>query len=232
MRTFALLLLVTVVSGRGLFAPVTKKCGNLVCDSDCVGNCCSSSGECPSSACPANGLGSNLQNCNDNTCSGWVCDKTAFNEECYGSDSHCLGKVVCTNCDYNGEVCFYDGVSNNFKVCGEVKPPVDCVLSDWGSWGQCVSGVQTRNRTVVTEKKYGGKDCDTTLTETKKCSNPLLDNSGCGPQLSIYNCKLDTTQTETVCVLPFGLGEVKVPTIAGYTRMRFRINARGEYKPT
>ncbi len=232
MRIFALLLLVSLVSGRVLFAPVNKKCGNLVCDGDCVGNCCSSSGECPSSACPANGLGSNLQNCNKNTCSGWVCDKSAFNKDCSGSDSHCLGKVVCDDCEFNGEVCFYDGVSDNFKVCGEEKTSVDCVLSEWGSWGQCISGVQSRNRTVVTEKEYNGKDCDTPLTETKKCSNPLLNNSGCGPQLSIYNCKLDTTQSETVCVLPFGLGEVKVPKVEGYTRMRFRINARGEYKPT
>ena len=231
MRIIALFLFVSLVSGRVLFAPVDKKCGNLVCEGDCVGNCCGSSGECPSSACPANGLGSNLQNCNDNTCSGWVCDKSAFNKDCSGSDSHCLGKVVCSDCDFNGEMCFYDGVSDNFKVCGEAKAPIDCVLSDWGSWGQCVSGVQTRNRTVVTEKQYNGKDCDTPLTETKQC-NPLLENSGCGPQLSIYNCKLDTTQKETVCVLPFGLGEVKVPTIEGYTRMRFRINARGEYKPT
>jgi hypothetical protein len=228
MRVFALFLLVGLVSGRVLLKP-TKKCGQLECDGECIGNCCSSSGECPSSACPANDLGSNLQNCNKNTCPGWVCDKSAFNKDCSGSDSHCLGRVQCDTCNFVGEICFYDGVSDNFKVCGDAKETdTDCVVSDWGSWGLCINGVQTRTRTVVTEKQGNGKDCEE-LTQTKTC-NPLLNNSGCGPQLYIHNCQLDTTQPETVCVLPFGLGEIKVPTIAGYTRMRFRINARGEYK--
>jgi len=228
MRIFALFLLVSLVSGRALLKPENKKCGKLECDGECIGNCCSSSGECPSSACPANGLGSNLQNCNKNTCSGWVCDKSAFNNDCSGSDSHCLGRVKCSDCEYNGEVCFYDGVSDNFKVCGEEQTDQDCVLSEWGPWGQCVAGFQTRTRTVETEKKGNGKDCEE-LSETQKC-NPLLNNSGCGPQLYIHNCQLDTTKPETVCVLPFGLGEITVPTIEGFTRMRFRINARGEYK--
>jgi len=228
MKVFVLAMLLSVVSGRVLLKPVDKKCGD--CLGDCFGNCCSTTGECPSSSCPANDLGSNLQNCNDNTCTGWKCDKSVFNKDCSGSDSHCLGRVVCESCDYNGELCFYDGVSENFKVCGETKTPVDCVLSEWGPWGSCVDGLQTRERTVKTPAKYGGKDCEKPLTETKKCSNPLLNNSGCGPQLSIYNCKLDTTKPETECVLPFGLGTVKVPTIEGYSRMRFRINARGEYK--
>lgn len=229
MKLLVTLLLVSVVSGRVLLVPNAKKCGN-DCTGECVGNCCSTTGECPSSSCPANDLGSNLVNCNGNTCPDWTCDKSVFSESCSGSDSHCLGRVSCKSCDYEGELCFFDGVSDNFKVCGETKTPVDCVLSEWGSWSSCVAGFQTRERTVQTPAKFGGKPCDGNVIETKKCSNPLLNNSGCGPQLSIYNCKLDTTKNETECILPFGLGTVKVPTVEGYTRMRFRINARGEYK--
>lgn len=229
MKVFIFITLFSVVSARVLMTPNTKKCGGKNCDGECIGNCCTTSGECPSSACPANGLGSNLQNCNDNTCVDWKCDKSAFNKDCSGSDSHCLGRVVCNNCGYNGEVCFYDGVSDNFKVCGEEKKPVDCVLSKWSPWSPCVSGVQTRQRTIETPPAYGGCACDDVLIETRTCSL-LLENSGCGPQLSIYQCKLDTTKPQTECVLPFGLGTVVVPTVDGYTRMRFRINARGEYK--
>jgi hypothetical protein len=229
-QAILLLLIVSSVSGRRLLKPVDKKCGD--CEGGCVGNCCSTTGECPSSSCPANGLGSNLQNCNDNTCVGWTCEKSYFDEECGGSNSHCLGKVDCDGCDFAGEVCFYDGVSGNFKVCGEEKKPVDCVLSEWGPWSVCSKGIQTRERTVKTQPKFGGKVCDTPLTEKKSCGNPLLNNSGCGPQLLIHNCKLDTTQEYTDCVLPNGLGTVRVPTVEGYVRMRFRINARGEYKPT
>lgn len=224
MKIFVLIMLLSVVSGRVLLKPAQKKCGD--CNGDCFGNCCSTTGECPSSSCPANELGSNLQNCNKNTCEDVSCDKSAFNKDC---SSKCLGRVVCESCDYNGELCFYDGVSDNFKICGETKMPIDCVLSDWSSWTSCVAGVQTRERTVETPAQYGGEPCEENLKETKKC-NPLLNNSGCGPQLYIHNCKLDTTQPATECVLPFGLGTIKVPTIDGFTRMRFRINARGEYK--
>ncbi len=227
MKVFVLIMLMSVVSGRSLLKPEEKKCGN--CVGECFGNCCSTTGECPTSSCPANDLGSNLQNCNDNTCTGWQCDKSSFNKDCSGNDSHCLGRVVCDSCDYNGELCFYDGVSENFKVCGETKTPIDCVLSEWSPWSSCVAGVQTRSRTVKIPAKYGGKDCEGALTETEKC-NPLLNNSGCGPQLYIHHCKLDTTKSETECVLPFELGTIKVPTIQGYARMRFRITARGEYK--
>lgn len=230
MKWVAIFLLVSLVHGRELLKPDDKKCGN-GCVGECVGNCCSSTGECPSSSCPANDLGSNLVNCNKNTCLGWSCNKSAFNETCTGSDSHCLGRVYCDSCSFKNEVCFYDGVSDNFKVCGEASDPVDCIPSAWGPWGPCVSGNQTRERTVETPAQNGGKECDV-FTETKKCSNPLLNDSGCGPQLYIYNCKLDTTLPETECTLPFGLGVIKVPTLPGYTRMRFRINARGEYKPT
>jgi hypothetical protein len=225
MKIFVIIMLLSVVSGRVLQTPNNKKCGNK-CDGECFGNCCSSSGECPSSSCPANELGSNLQNCNKNTCTGMTCDKSVFNKDC--SDK-CLGRVVCNSCDYNGELCFYNGKSDNFKICGEEKKSIDCVLSDWSSWSSCVSGVQTRERKVETEPKFGGKECDSLLQETKQC-NPLLNNSGCGPQLHIHNCQLNTSSPQTECVLPFGLGTITVPTIEGYTRMRFRINARGEYK--
>ena len=45
-------------------------------------------------------------------------------------------------------------------------PIVDCVWSDWGSWGTCTStcagGQQSRIRTIVADGQYGGVNCSET----------------------------------------------------------------------
>ena len=55
-----------------------------------------------------------------------------------------------------------------------VKPPVDCVLSDWSEWSTCDKpcggGQTTRTRKVVTELAFNGKPCDGLLKETKACN--------------------------------------------------------------
>jgi hypothetical protein len=195
------------------------------CSVPYLGKCCPQTGVCPSSSCVANGLGSNEVNCNGNRCPNQSCVKSSFNGACSGK---CLGRVACTSpgCQNEGQVCFYDGSSNNFKVCKGVQ---DCVVSEWGSFGPCVGGFKKRTRIVVTPSLNGGVACP--ILEDELPCNPLLDNSGCGPQLLVHYCTLDTSQSSTVCVLPNDLGSVTVPTVAGYTRMRFRITARGEYKP-
>jgi hypothetical protein len=228
--TLALYMLLAMASADRILmkGPDKKKCGDLECEGECVGNCCSSTGECPSSSCVANDLGDNLLNCNGQTCPSLTCDKSAFNALCSGSDSHCLGKVTCTDCEYTGETCFYDGVSDNFKVCGVAKAPVNCGVGAWTEWSDCVSGVQRRTRVVLTKPKFGGVECPV-LEETRNC-NPLLDNSGCGRQLGVFQCVLDLTQPTTTCLIP-GFDPVVVPNLPGYTRIRLRVNARGEYKP-
>lgn len=51
--------------------------------------------------------------------------------------------------------------------------PVDCVVQDWGSYGQCDNGCglgrKTRTRPIITHPAYGGKSCPSPLEETLKC---------------------------------------------------------------
>lgn len=48
--------------------------------------------------------------------------------------------------------------------------PVDCVVSDWSDWSECVEGTQTRTRTIITSPEHGGMACPV-LTETRSCSS-------------------------------------------------------------
>lgn len=189
-----------------------------------LGKCCTLTGACPSSSCVANGLGSNEKNCNVNTCPQSFCE-VPKNTDCTGK---CVGIVMCgaSGCPYENNVCLFDGTSNNFKVCQGVQ---NCVVSDWSVWSPCVGGKSSRTRTITTPAANGGSKCPDLIEFVSCGTNPLLNDSGCGPQLLIHICTLDTTQPTTTCELP-NLGNVIVPTLAGYTKMRFRINARGEYK--
>lgn len=84
-----------------------------------AGNCCSNTG-CSSSSCIANGLATNQVNCNKNTCPLQRCRAMP------GCTSNkCFGFIECNgmfpNCEYKGEQCFFDGNSDNFKICGRQK---------------------------------------------------------------------------------------------------------------
>jgi hypothetical protein len=59
--------------------------------------------------------------------------------------------------------------------------PVDCVLSEWSEWGNCVceytdlelTCTQTRTRTIITPASDGGTPCGP-LTETRTCEPELV----------------------------------------------------------
>lgn len=46
--------------------------------------------------------------------------------------------------------------------------PVDCVVSEWSEWSECIEGSQTRTRTVITPASNGGVACPS-LIETQEC---------------------------------------------------------------
>jgi len=60
--------------------------------------------------------------------------------------------------------------------CNERECPVDCVVSEFGEWGECsVScdpGQQTRSRTITQESLHGGAACPD-LTESRDCPEQL-----------------------------------------------------------
>ena len=51
--------------------------------------------------------------------------------------------------------------------------PVDCVVSDWSAWSECIEGVQTRTRTILTPASNGGVPCPV-LEETRDCDMPCI----------------------------------------------------------
>jgi uncharacterized protein YfcZ (UPF0381/DUF406 family) len=53
--------------------------------------------------------------------------------------------------------------------------PVDCVVSEWSQWSDCVDGFQTRSRTVITPASGGGAACPV-LTESQTCSSIGITN--------------------------------------------------------
>jgi hypothetical protein len=56
--------------------------------------------------------------------------------------------------------------------CDGTPQPVDCVVSEWGPWSECIDGEQTRTRTVVTPASNGGDPCPA-LEETRECCEPV-----------------------------------------------------------
>jgi len=72
------------------------------------------------------------------------------------------GGTPCTDSGEDGEYC-------NTQVC-----PVNCVLTDWSSWGYCTvtcgAGVQARTRARMQERN-GGRPCKRDLMETRECEN-------------------------------------------------------------
>jgi hypothetical protein len=50
--------------------------------------------------------------------------------------------------------------------------PVNCVVSDWSDWSECVEGSQTRTRTVITPASNGGTACPV-LTESRSCTQTV-----------------------------------------------------------
>ena len=72
------------------------------------------------------------------------------------------GGTPCADFSEDGEYC-------NTQVC-----PVDCVLTDWSSWGYCSTscgfGVQSRKRARMQERN-GGRPCKRDLLETQECQN-------------------------------------------------------------
>src|SRR6185437_5817371 len=52
--------------------------------------------------------------------------------------------------------------------------PVDCVVSPFSAWSECVNGWQTRTRTILVRPRNGGRPCPH-LTERQPCTDIAVD---------------------------------------------------------
>lgn len=76
-----------------------------------------------------------------------------------------------------------DSAPASFSAISGYLQPIDCVMSEWGSWSTCDRGparpdglicglgVETRERTVKTPPAFGGKACPFELKTTKQCGH-------------------------------------------------------------
>ena len=101
---------------------------------------------------------------------------------------------------YSINLCYNEFSESEACTSCEDPEPVNCVVSEWSAWSECVEGSQTRTRTVITPASGGGTPCPV-LTETRECgykvisfvSNNSIQQTDCGG-----NTYYDFTQTVTV----------------------------------
>lgn len=91
--------------------------------------------------------------------------------------------------DANDELCSVTGLPqatklNTFGESDYIAPfedltfcplgniPVDCVVSEWSNWSECIGSSQTRTRIIVTSPTNGGSSCPI-LTESRSCVPPI-----------------------------------------------------------
>lgn len=86
--------------------------------------------------------------------------------------------------------------------------PVNCVVSEWSAWSDCVDNVSTRTRTIITQPSGGGEACPT-LTESRDCANCEVSEwsawSTCSDGLQ--------TRTRTIVTEPYN-GGTACPTLS------------------
>ena len=75
-----------------------------------------------------------------------------------------------------GEACIGDGEESRFCFC----EATDCVWSEWGAWGTCISGTctQVRSRTIETQPTCGGSECGD-ITEEEQTRTDLAEGEEC-----------------------------------------------------
>jgi len=77
----------------------------------------------------------------------------------------------------NGSVTYDLATCSNYGAPTQIqskqlgKCPVNCVVSTWSDWGDCIyPGYRTRDRTILTLPLYGGTPCPDCLHEVDQCT--------------------------------------------------------------
>merc|ERR1719215_2117036 len=115
------------------------------------------------------------------------------------------------------------------ESCNTHPCPIDCVVGEWEGWSgcsaECGGGVRKRQRSVVTEMKYGGEPCED--TEESEACNGQSCNAPC--ELAEWSewdtcsqaCWTGTERRDRGVAEPArGTGKCEDP--AGHHRLQFR----------
>jgi len=100
-------------------------------DTQCLSHCCLTSGLCPSSSCVSSFDAPNDARANCvNQCQAQVaCIPVVPTCRPHNRLQHCIGTISCLTADCDGraagDICLYDGVSVNFKICDGFTLPED-----------------------------------------------------------------------------------------------------------
>ena len=108
---------------------------------------------------------------------------------------------TCTEQTHGGEPCDQlDGDGQEVSTCSASSGhcPVDCEVSVWATWGDCIhncgTGTKKRTRTVVKQSNYGGKDCEH-LEKTDSCYTQVCL---CSLNLSHFNLLRSVLHVKTI----------------------------------
>lgn len=96
---------------------------------------------------------------------------------------------------------------------------IDCLLSDWGQWGECDRecgpGTMTRSRAIIRAPENGGKRCQS-LVQKRGCSGYKCHNhemkalkGNCCGLLDCSNNLISTLSTETARLLPIEYSKIR-----------------------
>jgi hypothetical protein len=135
-------------------------------------------------------------------------------------------KTIITPPQFGGQPC---GPTIKTRDCQEPQPPIDCFVSDWGDWGPCINGVETRTRTILVSPANGGESCPV-LTDVRPCTVPeytILPSTISFFVNSIATTNQSTTITVNIASAKFRIG---VKVTSGNATATFTININGIIK--
>ena len=103
---------------------------------------------------------------------------------------------------------------------------IDCVVSEWSAWSECIGGYQTRTRTVITPASNGGVSCPV-LSETQACipcysytvssdgqtTFDFIDCNGNPDSIQVGNNSGNGYEQVTFCASQVGAGRLNGPCV-------------------
>ncbi|CAK8671664.1 unnamed protein product [Clavelina lepadiformis] len=128
-----------------------------------------------------------LRNCNTNCCrrncqwASWRSWSSCSATCGLGTKTRSRGYAVTASCGGSG----CPGSSTSSTSCNNSCCPVDCVWGTWSKFGKCSvncgGGMQSRQRSIITDTSCGGSSCSGSSTDIRLC------NTDCCPADCVWN---------------------------------------------